>query len=67
MVTTTLYIPTNMDTWGSYMPAGTPTITLATSTQIQGVFGGYKVNMFGSYSYNGLGQLTGGTATDFVL
>jgi hypothetical protein len=40
MVTTTLYIPTNMDTWGSYMPAGIPTITLATTTQVYEMHGG---------------------------
>lgn len=58
MVTTTLYIPTNMNAWGGYMPPGTPTITLATSTQIQGTLGGYKVTMSGSFNY-GANQLTG--------
>jgi Ca2+-binding RTX toxin-like protein len=67
MVATTFYIPTNMNAWGSSMPSGTPTITLATATQIQGTLGAYKLTMFGNYSYNAFGQLTGGTISGINL
>lgn len=64
MTTVTCYAPTDMDATCS-MPTGIPTITATTATLLQATIGAYVVSLYGNYTYNPLGQLTGGTLTGY--
>jgi Ca2+-binding RTX toxin-like protein len=61
MAVVTCYTPTNM--YASSSMPGNATITSATPTVIQASFSAYSIRMHGKYTYNGAGQLTGGTFT----
>lgn len=64
MATVTCYTSTDMAA-ACTLPAGTVTLTVATPTVISGSIGLYTVNLYGAYTYNNLGLLTGGTFTGF--
>lgn len=67
MATTSYYVPVNMNSTAGGLvvpPSGTAaTITSASTSLIQGQLGQYTFKMYGSYTYNANGQLTGGTFT----
>lgn len=66
MTTTTCYVPSNMNQTAA-VPTSAATITSTSTSLIQAQMGQYTVKLYGSYTYNASGQLTGGTFTGMDL